>query len=326
MRRVIPLELVGFKKLDCNLYDEQGQVIYNCGSDLTPELLMKLNHIKVYKKEKDFFEIINEEPETIAKRELTPTEQFIESVEPQNLIKKAEYKPVINEKTVNRFLDTSKGILRACELGIAPNYSTCVDTSLEILNEVFDKLDKVSNIAEMRIHDFYTYTHCINTAIISAIIGKEIGMKEDQLKDLTLAAVLHDVGKINIPKEILYKPDGLSKDEFSIVKNHTIYGYDLILNKIKLPDFVAKVALEHHERFDGKGYPYGLNKDKISYFAQIVAIADVYDALVSEKIYRGAVQSIDAIRIMLKEESTSFNPEIFNKFAYLAVVKNVKYW
>jgi len=141
---------------------------------------------------------------------------------------------------------------------------------------------------------------------------------------LETGALLHDIGKMKIPKEILYKPGKLSNEEFSLIKDHAVLGYDFLINTMKLPDYVAKGALEHHERWHGDGYPHGLRGKQISEFGQIIGIADVYDALVSEKIYRGSVQSNDAIRIMLTEESKSFNPEIFHKFAFLAVVKVAK--
>ena len=231
---------------------------------------------------------------------------------------------MLNAKKIEKLIDNVKEILKAIESGIPPKASICLDATKSICEEVYEKCDKVSNIGQLRVHDYYTYSHSINTAVISAIIGREMGFHEDKVRDLTLAGLLHDVGKIKIPQRILYKSDKLTPEEFTLVKNHSLLGYEFIINDMKLPVHIAKGALEHHERWHGDGYPNGLKGKEISEFGQIIGIADVFDALISEKIYRNSVQSNDAVRIMLTEEAKSFNPEIFHKFAFLTVVKKVK--
>ncbi|HBG48192.1 MAG TPA: hypothetical protein DDW90_01525 [Cyanobacteria bacterium UBA9971] len=317
MRRVIALELVGLQKLECDLYDENGKILYEKGTDFTPELLMKLSHAKIFKRdEQDYAEektvMVLERPETS-----TPPE-------PPNIPEKAEYKTALNVKKIEKLIDNVKEILKAIEEGVPPKASVCLDATKSICEEVYEKCDKVSNIGQLRIHDYYTYTHSINTAVISAIIGREIGFHEDKVRDLTLAGLLHDIGKIKIPSNILYKPDKLTPAEFTLIKNHSLIGYEFIIKEMELPEYIAKGALDHHERWHGDGYPHGLKGKEISEFGQIIGIADVFDALVSEKIYKGSVQSNDAVRIMLTEEAKSFNPEIFHKFAFLTVVKKVK--
>jgi len=317
MRRVIALELVGLQKLDCDLYNESGKIIYEKGTNFTPELLMKLSHAKIFKRDEQ--EYTEEKAVTTLEKKEASTPP-----EPQNIPEKAEYKTVLNAEKVEKLIDNVKEILKAIEEGIPPKTSICMEATKSICEEVYEKCDKVSNIGELRIHDYYTYTHSINTAVISAIIGREMGFNEDKVRDLTLAALLHDIGKIRIPQRILYKPDKLTLDEFTLVKNHSLLGYDFIINEMKLPEIIARGALEHHERWHGDGYPRGLKGKEISEFAQIIGIADVFDALISEKIYKNSVPSNDAVRIMLTEEAKSFNPEMFHKFAFLTVVKNVK--
>jgi len=317
MRRIIALELVGLRKLDCDLYDENGQIIYEKGTDFTPESLMKLSHAKIYKRDEQ--EFVEEKSVMVLEKS-----EKAKPPEPQNIPEKAEYKTVLNVKKVEKLIDNVKEILNAIEDGLAPKESFCLDAVKSICEEVYEKCDKVSNIGELRIHDYYTYTHSINTAIISTIIGRELGFHENKVKDLTFSALLHDIGKIKIPSKILYKPGKLSPDEFTLIKKHALLGYEFIINEMKLPEYIAKGALEHHERWHGDGYPNGLKGKEISEFGQIIGIADVFDALISEKIYKNSVQSNDAVRIMLTEESKSFNPEIFHKFAFLTVVKKVK--
>lgn len=317
MRRVIALELVGLQKLDCDLYDENGKIIYVKGTDFTPELLMKLSHAKIFKRDEQELK-----EEQIIKTVTRP--EAPKPPEPQNLPEKAEYKTAINAQKVEKLIGNVKEILNAIEEGIPPKTSVCVETVKSLCDEVYEKCDKVANIGELRIHDYYTFTHSINTAIISAIIGREIGFDENKVRDLTLSALLHDIGKIKIPKEILYKPGKLTPAEFELIKNHSVLGYEFLVKEMDMPEFIAKGALEHHERWHGDGYPKKLKGKEISEFGQIIGIADVFDALISEKVYRGSVPSNDAVRIMLTEESKSFNPEIFHKFAFFTVVKKVK--
>jgi len=318
MRRVIALELVGLKKLDCDLYDETGKIIYVKGTDFTPELLMKLSHAKIYKRDEQ--EYVEEQKKT-----WPPVKKFKEpkEIEPPNPPEKAEFQSVVNSEKTQHLVGNIKEVLNAIMEGVPPKASLCLEATHSICEEVYQKLDKVGNINQLRIQDFYTYAHSINTAVISTIIGREIGIPEDKVRELSLAAYLHDIGKTRLPQEILYKKGKLTTEEFELIKSHAQLGYDFIKNEMRLPEHIARGALEHHERWHGDGYPNKLKGKEISKFAQIIGIADVFDALVSEKIYRSSVHSNDAIRIMLTEEAKSFNPEIFHKFAFLTVVKNI---
>ena len=330
MRRVIALELVGLEKLDCDLYDEGGNIVYEKGTAFTQDLLMKLSHAKIYKRDEQ--EILSE---TLIKTEKPAINPYAKikvengrplppAPEPENTQEEAEYKTEIEENKARLLINSTCEILASIEAGESPDKKLCLETTKSILNEVYEKCDKVVNIGSLRVNDYYTFTHSINTAVISAIIGREMGYHENKVKDLTMAALLHDIGKMQIPKDILYKPDKLTLEEYNLIKNHTTLGYNFIINKIKLPDYIARGALEHHERWNGDGYPNKLKGREISEFGQIIGIADVFDALVSEKVYKGALLSNEAVRVMLTEEVKSFNPDIFHKFAYLAVVKVVK--
>lgn len=131
--------------------------------------------------------------------------------------------------------------------------------------------------------DDYTYQHNIGVGVISTLIGRWMNLKDMELSILSLAATLHDIGKVNIPAELLNKPGKLTGQEFEIVKKHTIYGYELLKDTPGLSAKVARVALQHHERDDGGGYPLGLKKDKIDLFSSIVAVADVFHARITSR-------------------------------------------
>ncbi len=432
MIQVLALELVGLKKLDCNLYNDKGHIVYKKGTELTSEMVMILNQVKIFRANKDSLvakdkksseenppedkkpehleeesptelsnvksteqpeknlsvqknqktdlnlteeedkpsrlllkrkhfnelyremllrgvppgkikkeleklkqkqqrqealfpsekdELISfETPKQKAHREAVQKEiEIIRQLEPKKEI--TEFKSAVGEERKQYLLANVQEVLYSAINSMPMDLNPCVDTVENILNEVYTKLCEVNNFNELRIHDYYTFTHGLNVAILSAIIGRELGFNENKLKDLTFAAFLHDTGKMQIPREILYKKEKLTDQEMGLVKTHAELGYDFLVKKLNLPYEIASPALEHHEKWEGEGYPRGLKKTQISEFAQIVAIADVYDALVSDKVYRDSVQSVDAMRILLTEESGSFNPDILNRFIYLGVIK-----
>lgn len=318
MRRVIALELVGLKKLGCDLYDEFGNIVYKKGTDFTAEIFMQLSHSKIFKRDEEPLEFLEAAPLTVN------SDPEVKIPEPMILKEKTEYKSVVTDDRKEKLVNSVKDVLYSAINKTPLKLRTCVDATEIILEEVYDKLQKVNNFEELRIHDYYTFSHSINVAIISAIIGKEIGFNENKVKDLTFSAFIHDIGKMQVPKSILYKPGPLTPEETNIIQKHSEYGYDFATKHLNLPEELSRVALEHHERWEGNGYPNRLKGDQISKYAQIVAIADVYDALVSEKIYKGSMQSIEAIKTLLTEEEKSFNPEILNKFVYMAVIRKEK--
>ncbi len=326
MRRVIALELVGLKKLDCDLYDEKGNVVYEKGTDFTAENLMMLSHSVIFKRDEEH--IVDPNKKKSANFLLDDEEERNKKKLGKNFIlpepepKVKEFQTIIDQAKQDKLIGGVKELLGGVLDKSPVKIQTCIDTTESILEEVESKFSKVNNLGEMRIQDYYTFSHSINVAILSAIIGMDLGYSESKLKDLTFSALLHDVGKMQLPKDILYKPGSLTKQEMQLVKKHVDYGYEYITQDLDLPETVGQAALYHHERWEGHGYPHGLKGPEIPEFAQIVAIADVFDALISEKIYRGPVQAIDAMRILLTEENKSFNPKILNKFIYMAVIKS----
>ena len=134
------------------------------------------------------------------------------------------------------------------------------------------------------------------------ISGQRIGIKRKELKDLRIAALLHDIGKISIPKSILNKQGPLTKDEFEIVKKHPIYSAEIIDNFEEL-SHLSEYILHHHERMDGSGYPSRLKGYEIPLFCRIIAIADIFEALIGERPYRDPISPEDAVRLMEREMS-----------------------
>ncbi len=191
------------------------------------------------------------------------------------------------------------------------------DISENILFDIINRRDNLVQLTDIRLHDTYTFGHSVNVAILSAMLGLLCHLPKNELLLLTLGALLHDLGKINIPGDILTKPSGLSDDEFSIVKMHPLKGAERIHNMehhLPHPVILAAIASEHHEHIDGTGYPRGLKGDKIHPYAKIVAIADVYDALTSERPYKKAYTPNIAHNIMTRLNRGQFDPDLLQLF------------
>ena len=147
-------------------------------------------------------------------------------------------------------------------------------------------IDALALTVELR--DPYTAGHQQRVSKLACVIAKEMGIPNDQIEGLRMAGIVHDIGKINVPAEILSKPGKLTKDEFNIMKSHSKAGYDILIG-IEFPWSVADIVYQHHERMDGSGYPLGLFKSDILMGARIICVADVVEAMVSHRPYRPAL-------------------------------------
>ncbi|MCC3358411.1 HD-GYP domain-containing protein [Bacillus sp. REN16] len=191
----------------------------------------------------------------------------------------------------------------------------------EIKRTVFPIIQTASEIPQffhlfyqLQSADDYTYRHNIGVGVIATLIGKWLSLPEDDLAELTIAATLHDIGKTKIPSEILNKPGKLTKAEYEIVKKHTIYGYEILKNTDGISHKISVVALQHHEREDGKGYPFGLKGSKISYYSKIVAVADVFHAMSSNRVYHDATPFYQVIKQMNDDLFGKLDPTILVPF------------
>lgn len=167
--------------------------------------------------------------------------------------------------------------------------------------------------ATIEAKDDYMRGHSYRVAEYSALIAKQLGWSEHEMENLRNAAYLHDIGKIGVPDTILNKPTRLTDEEFAAIKSHTVMGAD-ILKDITLLDHLVDIARNHHERYDGKGYPDGLVGEEIPLSARIVCVADSYDAMKSRRIYRNALPNEEIRRELLDNCGTQFDPQISRMF------------
>jgi HD-GYP domain-containing protein (c-di-GMP phosphodiesterase class II) len=181
---------------------------------------------------------------------------------------------------------------------------------LPIIRQTAEQKFLAGVFALLQPKDDYMYRHPIAVGVIATLIGKWAGLKEAELSQLTMAATLHDVGKIKIPLEILNKSDKLTKEEYSLMKKHTIYGYEMIKETVGTNHRQALAALQHHERQDGSGYPFGIREDKIDYFSRIVAVADVFHAMTSKRAYRNAFPFYETIKQMQQNAFGNLDPRL----------------
>lgn len=165
----------------------------------------------------------------------------------------------------------------------------------------------------MRSYDDITFAHSLNVALICATIGSWLGYDNHDIELLMQCGIFHDVGKLLIPKNIVDKPSTLTSDEYAIMKTHTSQGYSLLKTK-KLDNRVKLCAVMHHERCDGSGYPLNLKSAQIDDFAKILAIADVYEAMTSPRVYRNPKCPFDVITIFEKEGLSLFDPKFLMTF------------
>lgn len=156
-------------------------------------------------------------------------------------------------------------------------------------------------------YDDETYMHCVNVSMLCNVFAEWLGMSELEKKHLTLCGLLHDFGKLLINKEILRKPGHLTEDEFKIIKEHPRRGYEFFKDK-KINESVKRAVLLHHERCDGKGYPFGLRISEIDPYAAITAIADVYEAMTANRVYRKGLCPFEVIRLFEEEGRQQFTP------------------
>lgn len=205
------------------------------------------------------------------------------------------------EKSFLETTETFKENLRSItEPGAEVDSRSLIDSVTSLITEDMTGGSVFDMLHNMRQYDDFTYMHSMNVSLICNVFAKWLGMPEKDIDILTLGGLLHDIGKLKIPDNIIRKPEKLSPAEYNIIKTHSLQGYNILKDK-NLDDNVKQCALMHHERCDGSGYPLGLADAKINSYAKIVAIADVYDAMTAARIYRGPLCPFKVISIFESE-------------------------
>ncbi|NLB77789.1 MAG: HD-GYP domain-containing protein [Clostridiaceae bacterium] len=187
---------------------------------------------------------------------------------------------------------------------------TVDDMVQHILNDdmVFMTLTGIRDI------DNYTFLHSVDVCIYSVITAKALNINNNDIYELALAAILHDVGKCKIPLSILNKPGKLTTEEFEVMKHHSIKGFEIVGQMPGISERIARVICQHHEKWDGSGYPLGLKNYDIELWARIISISDVYDALTANRVYRKRFMPHEAAEYLMANNESQFDPRILQSF------------
>lgn len=217
------------------------------------------------------------------------------------------------------FTSEQVGMVREMYQGLTPFKKLNIAGLEEIIVNFIVTFKREANILKLispvKSFSEYTYTHAANVAVLSMFQAEVLGIRGDLLRDIGIAGLLHDVGKLFVSKEVLEKQGALTDPEWSEVQMHPVFGAKYLSLSEGLPRLAAIVAFEHHRRFDGKGYPGRSIGDKQQHVAsQIVAISDFFDALRSRRPYRESLHMRDVLMLMKRESGTAFNPVLLDHF------------
>ena len=214
----------------------------------------------------------------------------------------------------NKSIKCIKSIFNDLKFGDAEINDELDEVIEPLLKGVLSHNNILSSLRYFDPADDYILKHAIEVGVLSASIGKWMGLKGSQISELAMAGMLHDIGKIKIPRYVLNKPGHLSPQEFSIAKRHAMHGYEYLKADGGFSESVCQGVLYHHERFNGTGYPNGLRGKEIPLYARIIAVADIFDALISDKVYQLRVSPFKAAEIIKNMSFEELDPEIANLF------------
>ncbi|WP_456277799.1 HD-GYP domain-containing protein [Bacillus sp. AK128] len=281
------------------VFNDKGKVLINEGVPLTSRMIKRLHEIGI-----TFLYIDDRRTKDIHSRN------------------------TISDQTHKKAIRTIENTFQKVQAGNSVNQVYILQDSTKefkgvihtVLSELKQSGELFSLLADVMIYDHYIFSHSFNVTLYSLTIGLELKLKEKQLEALGIGALLHDVGKMMIPTDILLKPGKLTESEFSEMRKHSLYGYELVKNLPNVPLTAAHCALLHHERLDGSGYPRGITSPDIHLFGKILAVADVFDAVTSNRSYRHAMLPHEGLEILYAGADKLFDADIVKAFRRAIVV------
>ncbi len=207
-----------------------------------------------------------------------------------------------------------KRLLASAQLGQAFNLQEAQRAVKDCVERVVNNPNAILWLTRLKHQDEYTAEHSVNVCLLSIALGKQMDLAPYELENLGICGLMHDIGKMKVPAEILNKPGPLDPEEFAEMARHTLYAKQLLMGRSDIYPGAVDVAYSHHERLDGKGYPRGIDSTKLSLFTRIVTVADAYDAMTSDRCYKPGMSSLDAMRILNRNRGTQFDEELVRKF------------
>lgn len=217
-------------------------------------------------------------------------------------------------KTYDEAMQSVRAFMDAAKDGAMPDLQASEGLIENVIDSIIRSEDALISMTKLRAFDEYTYTHSLNVSVLSVAFGKAMGLNRSLLNRLGMAGLFHDLGKQRIPSAVLNKPGKLTPEEFEVIKSHPERGF-ILCKGAKFDDTaVLRGIIEHHEKYNGSGYPRRLSGDSIHHFARIIAIADVYDALTSKRVYKKGMLPNKALSIMYNMRGEDFFPGLVERF------------
>ena len=312
-----------------DVYTTDDKLVIPEGTVLTEEIIKSLKEygifaIRIKVDEEDGSIPLEDDSEEEETKEIVETPKRRTQEEQQNYLRQIKESKEFEEfhSAVIDSVDNLKSLFNKVVM-----HNEEID-SKAILEDVENVVDKGRNgihildmLQCMRGYDDVTYVHSVNVAMLSNMIGRTVypDISKEELDILTLSGLLHDIGKMMVPDNIIQKNGRLTLPEYNVVKTHVLFGNNILKGLKNLDPRVAEVAMRHHERCDGTGYPGGYRREQIEPFARIVAIADTYDAMTSDRVYRAALCPFDVIHMFEREGIVKFDVEFLLPFLEKAV-------
>ncbi|HEY5561851.1 MAG TPA: HD-GYP domain-containing protein [Clostridiaceae bacterium] len=288
MKLIFTRKLKGNEVLARNILSQEGKVLLKLGTIITSE------YVKLIRNYGIFYIYVEEE-------KLSDISEDLELVELKNNVL-TTLPEVFNNLLYCDSDEDKDNILRS------------LSSIEELITYISETGDVNTNLYEVKTYDNYTYVHCIDTCIMSIFLGSALKLNNEDLRILGMAAIFHDIGKTKVPQDITNKKGVLTEVEFKEMRNHSAYGVEILRMHPFFQKEIIEAVGEHHERYDGKGYPFGLQGENIYYLARIISICDVFTAVSANRSYRSRFNPNEAYELILSGSGTMFEPELVNLF------------
>lgn len=262
-----------------DVFDTEGMLIHSSFIVTDTEQIAALKRLGVSY-------VYQREPGNAA---VTPDKQTLSEEEQIALRERSYYQELSKAKEVHQTtLEAARKTLHAIRFGRQVEIKWIEKASEDIVSSLMRNPDALVSLAQIKGYDEYTYVHSVNVGILITSLVHTMGYSEEQMLKAGIGGLLHDIGKMRVPEHILNKPGKYTLKEYSIMKQHPENGLSILENAHKISDFSKKVIIEHHERYNGNGYPRGIDENRIHEIGLIAAVSDVYDAMTTDRVYRPA--------------------------------------
>lgn len=286
-----------------------SKLIYDCKpGEILAEDIMNSRNILLVVKNTVLNEFIKEKLIELGIRKVQVYEQR-EVSQPES--KYSEYE--LMRKNYSHLLSTVKYILQKLSAN-SLHYKEVELVTDAILKFIHEPINIIQYLNQVKDNSEYTYQHSVNVAFYAMLTSRWLKLTNKDIRNVIQAALLHDIGKLETPPEILNKNGSLTDEEYEIIKKHPESGYRMLKDNPTINNSVKETILQHHERIDGSGYPYQLKGDQINLYARIIAICDVFDAMTQDRVYKEKVSPFDTFKMFLSRGLTSFDIHTMHVF------------